>query len=444
MLRNLRSFRNRAVAVLALAAGALNAAPALAEQDALVRDATLLHASGEPEKAYRLLSPHAASRLGDPDFDYALAIAAIDSNRPGEAIMALQRVLALQPGNAPARAELARAYAMAGDIDTAKQQFDTVLDDPTLPDPVRQRFTGIVRQYGRDIRGGGSSVSGFADISAGWDSNINSATELTSIVIPLFAGLGPGTLGGAARAMEDEFIDAQAGLSGVTAIGRQDRLFGSVLGGWRENLSDDLFDQQSLTGTAGYAHSFADRDVISLSLQAQQFWLGGSSYRQGYGAIAQYTHLVGGDALSISGQYYRFDYDRDALRDADRLAAAVSYASRHWVFTVNAGKEETRRAAGDANSHVFAGANLGAELPLSKRIAFVGGIAFDLRRHDAADMLFLVKRKEERVDASLGLKLLVSRNIYLRPRVTYTRNWSNIGLYDFDRWTAGLGARVEF
>ncbi|MBY8822643.1 porin family protein [Sphingomonas colocasiae] len=444
MLRNLRSTCSRTVAVLALATCAFVATPAAAEQDALVRDATLLHASGEPEKAYQMLSPHAASRIGDPDFDYALAIAAIDSKRPGEAIMALQRVLALQPGNAPARAELARAYAMTGDIDTAKQQFDTVLEDPTLPDPVRQRFTGIVRKYGRDIRGGGSSISGFADISGGWDSNINSATELTSIVIPLFAGLGPGTLGGAARAIDDSFIDAQAGLSGVTAIGRQDRLFGSVLGGWRENLSDDMFDQQSLTGTAGYAHSFADRDVVSISLQAQQFWLGGSSFRQGYGAIAQYTHLIGGDALSISGQYYRFDYDRDALRDADRVAAAVSYAARRWVVTVNAGKEATRRAAGDANSHFFAGANLGAELPINDRLAFVGGLAFDLRRHDAADVLFLAKRKDERVDASLGLKLLVFDDIYLRPRVTYTRNWSNIGLYDFDRWTAGLGARVEF
>src|SRR5215207_2767472 len=73
--------------------------------------------------------------------------AAQDSGRFGEAIIALQRVLAVQPDNAPARAELARAYAMAGDIDTAREQFATVVDDPSLPDPVRQRFTGFVRQF---------------------------------------------------------------------------------------------------------------------------------------------------------------------------------------------------------------------------------------------------------------------------------------------------------
>ena len=40
-----------------------------------------------------------------------------------------------------ARAEIARVYALSGDVDTARAQFDTVLQDPSLPDPVRQRFT---------------------------------------------------------------------------------------------------------------------------------------------------------------------------------------------------------------------------------------------------------------------------------------------------------------
>src|SRR3990170_3666279 len=90
-----------------------------------------------------------------------------------------------------ARAELARAYALAGDIDTAREQFATVVDDPSLPDPVRQRFTGFVRQFDRAIAGGGSDVSGFLDARGGHDSNINSATDLTTVTIPLFAFLGP-------------------------------------------------------------------------------------------------------------------------------------------------------------------------------------------------------------------------------------------------------------
>ncbi len=399
----------------------------------------------QAEQAWQALAPQVGTRAGDPQFDYALAIAAIDSGRYGEAIIALQRVLAVQPGNAAARAELARAYAMSGDIDTARAQFATVVDDPSLPDPVRQRFTGFVRQFDRQISGGGSNVSGFVDARGGHDSNINAATDLTQITIPLFSFLGPGNLGPGARATDDGFAEVSAGLSGVTAIGRQDRLFGSVLGSWRENLNTDAFDQASVTGTAGYAHSFANRDVISLSGQVQHFRLDGDGYRNSYGVIAQYTKAVAnGRAITVSAQYNRLDFDGQPNLDADRVAVALGYVTRNISATIQGGKEETRRQAGDNFSNWFGNASIGGEFPLSQRIAAVAGVAFDLRRYDAPDALFLVERADERLDLQGGLKVQITGNLFFQPRATYTRNWSNIALYDYDRWTASAGLRLEF
>ena len=421
----------------ALAAGLIAGAslPAAAQQQP---DATA-------EAQYRALASQASTRAGDPEFDYALAIAAIDAGQYGEAIIALQRVLAVQPGNSAARAELARAYAMAGDIDTARAEFATVVDDPSLPDPVRQRFTGFVRQFDRQIAGGGSDVSGFVDARAGYDSNVNAATDLTTLTIPLFSFLGPGTLGAGARAQDDGFYEIGAGVSAVTAIARQDRLFGSVLGNWRDNFDSGAFDQAVLTGTAGYAHTFASRDVVSLSAQAQRFWLDGDGYRDSLGAIAQYTHILPrGRALTVSAQYNRLDFDGQPLLDADRYAVALGYVTRNLSATVQGGKEETRRVAGDHFSNWFANASVGAEYPLAERVAVIGGVAFDIRRYDAPDPLFLVDRSDERLDAQLGVKFALTDNLFLAPRVTWTRNWSNIALYDYDRWTASAGIRFEF
>lgn len=399
----------------------------------------------DAEARYRALAAEEYSRAGQPDYDYQLGTAASDAGHHGAAIIAFQRVLAVQPNHAQARAELARAYALAGDIDTARAQFATVVDDPSLPDPVRQRFTGFVRQFDKQIRGGGSDLSGFLEAGAGHDSNINAATQLTSITIPLFAGLGPGTLGAGARAQKDEYYEIGGGVSGVTAISRQNRLFGSVLGNWRDNFDSAAFDQASVTGTAGMAHSFANQDVLSVSAQVQGFWLGHKGYRTAYGAIGQYTHrLAGGKALALSVQYNRFDYKGDPLRDADRFAVGLGYVTRNVSANVIAGHEETRRQAGDANSNSFAGASIGAELPLAKNVAVVAGAAFDLRRYDQADPLFLVKRHDERIDLSAGLKVGVMPNLYLQPRVTYSRNWSNIALYDHERWTASASLRLEF
>lgn len=438
----IRSICFKAGAALAVV---LASAPAWAAMDEVLTRAVALQKQGKAVESYALLAPLLASRAQDADYNYALGLAAADSGRTGEAILAFQRVLAVQPGNSQARAELARAYALSGDVDTARAQFSTVVQDPTLPDPVRQRFDSIVRRYDREVAGGGTDVSGFLDLSGGYDSNINSATSLTNITIPLFAGLGPGQLGGAARRIDKPFYEAQGGLSIATPASRQMRVFGSVLGTWRDNVGDSRFDQASLTGTLGGSYSFASRDVVSLSGQVQKFWLGSDGFRNAYGAIGQYTHLLGnGAALSLGAQLFRFDYVNDRLRDVDRYALAASYADRTIVASIAGGKEEARRAAGDNFSNGFVNANLGFEYSIAPSLNLVGGISGELRRYDDPDPLFLRKRRDEQIDASVGLKYLVAKSVYLRPRVTYSRNFSNIGLYDFERWTASMGVRVEF
>ena len=394
---------------------------------------------------YASLAAQVEDRAGDPAFDYELATAAIDAGRYGEAIIALQRVLAMQPNNAAARAELARAYALAGDIDTARAEFATVVDDPSLPDPVRNRFTGFVRQFDRQIQGGGSDVSGFVDARIGYDDNINAATDLTTITIPLFSFLGPGTLGAGARAQGDEFYEIQSGISGVAAIGRQDRVFASALASWRDNFDSRTFDQAAITGTAGYAHSFANRDVVSLSGQVQRFWLGRDGFRASYGLIGQYTPaLADGEALTLSAQWNRLDFDTDPLRDSDRFAASLGYVTRMVSAALTGGKEETRRQAGDAQSNWFLGANVGGEFPVADKVALLAGAAFDLRRYDAADPLFLAKRNDERIDLTGGIKFALTEAIFVTPQASYTRNFSNIALYAYERWTISAGLRFEF
>ena len=139
---------------------AVLASPAIASVDPVVQRALALEKQGKAREAYALLAPLADQRADDPDLAYALGLAASDSGHLPEAILAFQRVLALQPNNAEARAEIARAYARLGDVESARAQFDTVLADPTIPDPVRQRFTGIVRDLDSVRHGGERTVVG--------------------------------------------------------------------------------------------------------------------------------------------------------------------------------------------------------------------------------------------------------------------------------------------
>lgn len=76
--------------------------------------------------AYAALAPLQMERAGDVRFDYLLGIAALDSGKPGEAIIALERVLTVDPAHAQARAELARAYFVLGDHAHARREFAAV------------------------------------------------------------------------------------------------------------------------------------------------------------------------------------------------------------------------------------------------------------------------------------------------------------------------------
>ena len=435
----------RTLVSMSLAGIMLIAPPALAEVDELVRQALALEAKGKPAEAYAVLIPAEQARAGDPDFDYALGMAAADSGHKGIAIVALQRVLAVQPNNAQARAEIARVYALAGDIDTARAEFNTVVNDPTIPDPVRQRFNTLVRSYNKTIGGGGVSVTGFADAEAGYDSNINSATNLTSITLPVFAFLGPAALGGGATQIGQGFAQGQGGISVDAGLSRQTRVYVSALGFYRDAFRSRAFDQGAITGTAGISHSLANRDVFSLSGQVQKFWLGGNGFRNSYAAIAQYTKaLSGGRSLSINAQYSYLNFLTDNLRDADRYAATVTYANRTFFGSVGGGREAPRDQAARHLGFGFVAGNVGADVPLTTGLNINGSLGLEHRGYTGSDPLFLGGRRDTQIDASVGLRYSINKAITLRPRATYTRNFSNFSLYDFNRVTASVAIRAEF
>lgn len=434
------------LAGVAIGAAAILCAQAAAQPsgDVAARGLSLVQA-GRAAEAYALLVGAAPQRAGDPSFDYALALAALDTGRPAEAMIALQRVLARQPNNGPARAELARAYAMVGDADTARREFDTVVGDPTIPDPVRQRFTRIIDDLDRTIAGGGTSVTGFEEGGVGYDSNVNSATALDSMVIPLFAGLGPASLSAGAIETDDAFGRLEGGVSVVHGLSRQSRVFGSLLGSVKQNFEEEDFNQASLVATGGLARNFVGGLTVSAAAQAQRFWFGGDAYRESYGLTLQGSKALGdGSALNLTTQYFQITYPDDPLRDGERVSFGLSRAGRTSVVALQAGRESADDATGDHYSHSFLGLSGAIEAPLREGLALTASLAGEGRDHDSFDPLFLKAREDRQIDVSLGLKMQVSPRAILRPQVTYTDNRSNIALYDYQRTTAAVTLRTEF
>ncbi len=67
-------------------------------------------AAGDAAGAYAMLKPEERSRAGNPEYDYALGLAAIDSGHVTDAVAAFERVLAVEPQHLRARRTRPRLY----------------------------------------------------------------------------------------------------------------------------------------------------------------------------------------------------------------------------------------------------------------------------------------------------------------------------------------------
>lgn len=109
---------------------------------ALLDKADALLKAGKPAEAYDLLEPKEAAYSGDADYGYKLGVAALDSDKPDRAAIALERALSVDPDFSGARLELARAYFATGKYDLARNQFEMVLAR-NPPEEVK----GVVQKY---------------------------------------------------------------------------------------------------------------------------------------------------------------------------------------------------------------------------------------------------------------------------------------------------------
>ena len=173
--------------------------------DGLTDQAKTLIDAGKAKEAFILLDVEENTRAGDPLFDLLFGIAAIESGQNTRAVFALERVLAMQPNNARARAEIARAYLALGETATAKQEFETVQKQGVPPEvsATIDRFLDAVDRIDSVTR---PTLRGYIEAGFGYDTNVNAATAKSSIAVPGFGGVirledssqdaGFGTLGG--------------------------------------------------------------------------------------------------------------------------------------------------------------------------------------------------------------------------------------------------------
>lgn len=420
-------------------------ASAWAWADAVTDRARALLQRKDAAAAYKLLLPLESQRAGDPEYDYLLGIAALDAGDPERAIFALERVLAVQPDNLQARAEIARAYMATGEREAAKREFRAVRGRQ-VPAEVRATIDGFLSAIAAAER---TQVTRYLELTFGYDTNVNSATANSTIAIPRIAPnfqLSPSL-----QEQEDRFLSAAGGVNFTRRLDLSWALVGGFGGVVRQNLSKGAFNTDTVDGSLGLRFT-RGLEAVTVGLQGQYFAVDADTYRTTGGGIAQWQHSFDERSqATVFGQYAALRYDTQPVRNADRSVVGAAYAHAFSgelapaiFLSVYGGEEKEVDEAFPHLGHEPMGARIGGQFRLGGGWSVFGSLSYERREYNGTDPLFLVVREDEQTDVSMGLSYLWRPGTTLRLELAHTDNSSNIVLNDYDRTVASLSARLNF
>ena len=437
------------LALAAVFSGMLMIAPAVVAD--VLGDARQLIDQKQFGTAYELLSPLADERAGEPDFDYLLGIAALDSGRATQAIFALERVLALQPDNAGARAELARAHLRLEEFEQARYEFEQVRE-AELPASVARTIDDYLAAIDDAAGQLGTSYAIYVQAGLGFDENVNSATTAGEVAVPALGGV-LFTLDSSGREADSTIWDISAGFSLSTPIQQRDdwRFFGGMDFDHRLAINESDFTQRTIGGNAGI-HHIRGRHQFRIAAQVQRFWVDSDPNRDLFGTTAQWQFdLTEQTQLTLFGQAALLRFPGQEVRDANRFTGGIGFAhafqgtGQPVIFLSAYGgiedeKENTRQ---DIGRDLF-GVRIGGQYAFTQRLIGYVSAMYEDSEYGANDPLFLRTREDEFIDVNAGLRFALDRHWSINPEVRFTNNDSTLVINDYDRINLMVYVRNDF
>lgn len=420
----------------------------LAHADALTNQAKTLSEQGKWQAVYDMLSAQESERAGDVDFDLLLGLAALETGKNTNAVFALERVLTVEPNNVRARAEIARAYFALGEIRTARKEFEFVNEQP-LPDETKINIGKFLAAIEQIESGEKLVIKGFAELTVGYDTNVNAGPTGNQVAVPLFGGL-VFTLDPTGVSQKDGFSNFAAGLSLRAPITKGLDLMASLTGNSRFNATYDQYDTGGAEGNVGIAYK-QGRDIFSFAYQLDSFYVDKNRFRDSSGLIGQWQrNFDARNQASLFLQHGWLRYPGNTLRDADRTVLGINAAhalpDRKTIFyggLYTGNEDETNPGVSHVGNNLWGG-RVGGQHQLRDDLAIFANLGYENRSYGGRDPMFLTTRSDDQTNIGAGIAWNATPKWRVTTQYAHTRNSSNIPINTYTRDMLSLSARYSF
>lgn len=448
--------------LLCLAAGA---ATAWADDSALIRNAQQLLAAGNAKQAYMQLID-AQDRLSDNvEYNYLLGLAALDSGKIDEAIIALERVLAANPKNAGAKLDLARAYFVVGSLDLAEVSFRelSVSNPPAETRVVIDRYLDAINTKRKESKQSQQKLFAWGETSLGYDTNITGVpADFTSAVQSAFNLVGVNPTGNSIK-RKAPFLAAAVGVDYVQPLsiewnvllggelrGRAYRRegdfnssFGEVRAGaawlsgqhnWRFMATGNRFNQAG--AAPGDPKPTNDRSAATL----------GAEYRYALSSSKQISMSLGGGQTK---------FPKNAIEDFNSATASLGWSQVFdgsttpvWMLQGFYSDDRAIRKLADGitdKSKQVSGLRNTLQISLSDNLSLFNTLGLTRRQDKTAFARANAVEfgRDTLADVGLGLNWRFQPKCSMRVQWLASRNDSNIAIYEYTRQEVSSNIRCD-
>ena len=412
-------------------------------------DADALVKNGKPAEAYALLEPLEFDRSGEVRFDYLLGIAALDSGKPDKATLAFERVLAVDPNFAGARLDMARAYYQLGDMPRAETEFETVMkqNPPEAAKATIQKYLDAIAARNVVQK---THITGYAEGSAGHDSNVSSAPSQAQIPVPVFGNL-IFILNQANLQKSDYYTGVAAGGEITHLVNPNTTLYAGADFRQLNNTTQTQFDSTDLNGHAGVSYA-TGAETVRVGLMKDQYTLANARLYDISGVNGEWRHALNpSDQLSLFSQFSSFRFDASALQNQDFDQSIVGAGWMHvmpdgkstLLGSLFTGYENDVGGRPDGNNNLI-GLRIGGQVVLNEQWDSFASLGLQRGRYDKQNVAFLTTRNDRQEDLSAGANWHFDKLWTVRPQVMLLRNNSNIAIYSYNRTVVSVALRRDF
>lgn len=402
---------------------------------------------GKAKDAYELGLKH-QDQLGEPRFDYAFGVAAIDSGRVSLGVLSLERVLLANPGDDLVRLELARGYFNLGEYQRAKDEFLEVKSHKPPAGVVSTIDIYLDLISGKEKK---QRINGtlFAEVGVGYNTNVNAATSVNSIISPIY---GPIELVGTSKPQPSPFsylsaggninIPLATGITSFTSISTSSQRYSQVDGydlGVSNALTGVKFDDDvNIVRIAGFG-TIAKQDQVPVP--------------NALGGGAQYERVLNArNSVSISGSSNQLNYQSEysvynSSLNTGTLGYRLGFPSVAWApvlqFNANFAQQTNTQNRPDLSRKIAGGAVTLFALPSNKWAVNVN-VGYTKSNYEGQDLIYLAYRQDGLWSGNAALEYKLSKQWSTRAELTYFNNQSNLNLYSFQQATGALKLRYEW